>query len=75
MTEFVKPLKKEINFGIMSKVLPSKGNMAWEYNPFRNYRLSEAKYYFRNKFFTNEELGEELGMSIREADKDWSKYK
>lgn len=75
MTEFVKPLKKEINFGIMSKVLPSKGNMAWEYNPFRNYRLSEAKYYFRNKFFTKEELGEELGMSIQEADKDWSKYK
>ena len=75
MTEFVKPLKNEINFGIMSKVLPSKGNMAWEYNPFRNYRLSEAKYYFRNKFFTKEELEEELGMSIKEGDKDWSRYK
>ena len=40
---FDKPLEP-IDFGIMYKILPSKGNMAWEYNPFRNYRLSEAKY-------------------------------
>lgn len=72
---FTEPLKNPINFGIMSKVLPSKGNMAWEYNPFRNYRLSEAKYYFRGKFFSKEELGEELGKPISDNAKDWSDYK
>lgn len=72
---FTEPLKNPINFGIMSKVLPSKGNMAWEYNPFRNYRLSEAKYYFRGKFFSKEELGEELGKPISDDAKDWSDYK
>ncbi len=72
---FTKPLENPINFGIMSKILPSKGNIAWEYNPFRNYRLSEAKYYFREKFFSKEELGEELGKPISDDDKDWSDYK
>lgn len=44
----------------MSKILPTKGNLAWEYNPFRNYRIDSPKYYFRNKFFTKEELELEL---------------
>jgi hypothetical protein len=75
MSIFKQPLASSINFGLMSKILPSKGNLAWEYNPFRNYRLEEAKYYFRNKFLTKEELEEELGTSINESDKDWSNYK
>lgn len=57
---FVPPLQNKINFGILSKVLPTEGNLAWEYNPFRNYRLSEGKYYFRDKFFNTKELLEEL---------------
>jgi len=60
---FTEPIKNTINFGILSKILPSEGNLAWEYNPFRNYRLSEPKYYFRNKFFSKEELQEELGIN------------
>nr|DAR22793.1 MAG TPA: hypothetical protein [Caudoviricetes sp.] len=71
---FDKPLEP-IDFGIMYKILPSKGNMTWEYNPFRNYRLSEAKYYFRGKFFSKEELEKELGKSILDGAKDWSEYK
>lgn len=72
---FTKPLEKSIDFGIMSKILPSKGNMAWEYNPFRNYRLSEAKYYFRGKFFSKKELEEELGSPILDGEKNWTRYK
>ena len=72
---FTKPLEEFIDFGIMSKILPSKGNMAWEYNPFRNYRLSESKYYFREKFFSKEELEEELGSPILDGEKDWTRYK
>lgn len=33
-------LSNSINFGVMLKTLPTKGKMAWEYNPLRNYRLS-----------------------------------
>ena len=44
----------------MSQIIPTKGNLAWEYNPFRNYRLTKPKYYFRGKFFSKEELELEL---------------
>lgn len=73
---FTAPLKEKIQFGILSKVLPTEGNLAWEYNPFRNYRLSEKKYYFRDKFFNKKELEEELGTTISDSDtvKDWSAY-
>ena len=72
--EFVTPLKEPIQFNILAKVLPTEGNLAWEYNPFRNYRLSEGKYYFRNKFFNKKELEEELGTVINDSEKDWSAY-
>lgn len=73
---FTPPLEKEIQFSILSKVLPTEGNLAWEYNPFRNYRLSEKKYYFRDKFFNKEELEKELGTTISDSEsvKDWSAY-
>ena len=59
---FVPPLEKGITFNILSKRLPIEGNLAWEYNPFRNYRLSESKYYFRDKYFSPKELLEELDV-------------
>ncbi len=68
-------LKSDIKFGVMSKRLPQSGDMAWEYNAFRNYRLTEPKYYFRNKYFSKEALEKELGTKIEDTDKDWSKYK
>ena len=64
---FIDPLVDTIQLGIMSQITPSKGNLAWEYNPFRNYRLSEPKYYFRNKYLSESELLEELGAkSLRD---------
>ena len=58
--KFTSPLTQPISFGLMYKVLPTKGNLAWEYNPFRNYRINSPKYYFRNRYFTKEELELEL---------------
>ena len=64
---FIDPLVDTIQLGIMSQITPSKGNLAWEYNPFRNYRLSEPKYYFRNKYLSESELLKELGAkSLRD---------
>jgi hypothetical protein len=34
-----------IQFNSMLKMLPQKGNLVYEYNPFRNYRLTENKYF------------------------------
>ena len=85
--EFIAPLNRNINtdspfqlnLGLMYKVIPTKGNMAWEYNPFRNYRITEPEYYFRTKFFRKEALELELdARGILKIDldaKDWSKFK
>ena len=76
---FIKPLNNPINLGIMSQITPSKGNLAWEYNPFRNYRLSEPKYYFRNKYLSESELLKELGAkSLRDQNGkalEWNDFK
>lgn len=62
----------KLSFGVLSKTLPTEGNLAWEYNPLRNYRLTEGKYYFRNKLFTKQELETELGKYIDGI--SWNNY-
>jgi hypothetical protein len=37
-------LEDDIPLKVMLNALPSKGNLVYEYNPFRNYRLTENKY-------------------------------
>lgn len=68
--KFEKPLNEDITFGVLTKVYPTEGNMAWEYNPFRNYRLDAPKYYFRGKYFTQDKLIEELGGIPKDDLKD-----
>lgn len=51
--------KKKLSIQINTKVLPTKGNLAYEYNPLRNYRISENKYQYNNKFYSEKELIQE----------------
>jgi len=37
---WTKLIPDEINLEIGTKILPTKGKLVYEYNPFRNYRLS-----------------------------------
>lgn len=53
---FKKPLNKEINFKYLLRRVPTKGNIVYEYNPFRNYRLDEDMYEYKNHLYTLEEL-------------------
>ena len=34
-------LNNELLFEVNTQVMPTKGNLVYEYNPFRNYRLSQ----------------------------------
>ena len=52
----VEPLNESLKFSLKIKALPTTGNMAWEYNPLRNYRLNDNKYYFRDKYYSQSEL-------------------
>lgn len=62
-------LSKDIQFGVALKVTPSKGNLVYEYNPFRNYRLSQTAYFYKNRLFSPRELLIELGKITQDAQK------
>lgn len=55
-------LKGPIQLGVGLKVLPTEGNLVYEYNPFRNYRLAQTSYYYKNRIFSPRELLIELGL-------------
>ena len=48
-----------LSFKLATKVLPQKGNLVYEYNPFRNYRLTEKKFEYDGSYYTLEELENE----------------
>lgn len=55
-------LESNIDLKVYSKVFNQEGNIAWEYNPFRNYRLTEKRYLYNSKYYTESELEEYLNL-------------
>ena len=55
---------------VMLNTLPTKGNLVYEYNPFRNYRLSENKYFYKGDYFSEEELKKE-GITLSQDKQSW----
>ena len=53
----------EIDFQVATKMLPQKGNLVYEYNPLRNYRINETSYSYKNRIFSPRELLIELGFT------------
>ena len=47
-----------IKLGVAIKTLPQNGNLVYEYNPFRNYRLTEDMYSYQNHLYTLQELND-----------------
>lgn len=45
-------MNKTYNFNVALKKIQQEGTLAWEYNPFRNYRLDEDMIFYRNQFYT-----------------------
>lgn len=52
-------LDGNIEFNAAFKVLPTKGNMAWEYNPFRNLRLDDNMFEYGGKLHTLKQFKED----------------
>ena len=59
-----KVLATELSLNTMMKVLPTKGNMVYEYNPLRNYRLTQNKYEYQEQFYTEQELEDTFDIII-----------
>lgn len=43
--------ENELKFNVALKKIQQEGTLAWEYNPFRNYRLDEDMIYYKNQFY------------------------
>ena len=59
--KWTKVLTNTIQLGSHYKVVPTEGYLAWEYNPLRNYRLSQNMYEKNGKYYTQEEFQNLLG--------------
>ena len=57
-------LETDMPLNVMLNVLPTKGNLVYEYNPFRNYRLTKDKYWYDGKYYTLEELEKDCGITL-----------
>lgn len=63
-------LTDNLSFNALTKVYPNKGNLVYEYNPFRNYRLTSNKYQYKNTLYTLEQLKEE-GITLNPSNNGW----
>lgn len=64
---YEKVINNDIELMTALKILPTEGNLVYEYNPFRNYRLTESGYIYKNRLYTPRELLIELKV-IQEDD-------
>lgn len=69
--QWKKVLDTNIPLKVMTHTLPTKGNLVYEYNPFRNYRLTQDKYLYQGDYYTMEELQEEFKIIPSQDNKSW----
>lgn len=62
---WTKLFNNDIEINVQTKILPSKGHLVYEYNPFRNYRLSSNMYEYNNGVYSIGDLFEQFGIGIR----------
>lgn len=69
--EWYKLFESNINFNVQTKVAPTKGNLVYEYNPFRNYRINQPMYEYKNGLYSIEDLNKHFGISLSNDNKTW----
>ena len=62
--DWIPVLNNDINVGSQYQVVPTEGYISWEYNPLRNYRLSQNMYEKDGKYYTQAEFIKMSGCTI-----------
>ena len=57
-------INNDIRLEVQMKVSPTKGNLVYEYNPLRNYRLNKNMYEYKDSLYSIEELYRDYGLFI-----------
>ena len=63
-------IKNPLSFSSAYKVLKQEGNLVYEYNPFRNYRLSKQAFEYQNHIYTLSELKSKFNIILKIKDKE-----
>lgn len=71
MSDWINPVQASKTFSTYLKQLPTKGKLAWEYNPFRNYRIDRTMWDYRNGLYTQEELRDQFGYTYDSDADEW----
>lgn len=69
--KYYKLFNKDISFSVQTKVLPTKGNLVYEYNPLRNYRLSQNMYEYQNQLYSELELKSKFNITLNSNQTEW----
>lgn len=64
MPTYESVINNSINFKVALKALPQKGKLVYEYNPLRNYRVTQNMYSYKGGLYTLEELTKHFGISM-----------
>lgn len=70
MDKWYPVIKQSLQLEALAKTLPTKGNLAYEYNPFRNYRLTKDMYEYDDKLWTLSELTTKYKITLESVLKD-----
>ena len=62
--DWIKLFDSDIELHVQTKTLPTKGNLVYEYNPLRNYRLSSNKYEYEGNLYSLGELFDKFKITI-----------
>lgn len=58
-------INNPLSFSSAYKVLKQEGNLVYEYNPFRNYRLSKQAFEYQNHIYTLAELKSKFSIILK----------
>lgn len=65
------PLNSNINLDVMLNTTPTEGNLVYEYNPLRNYRLDKDMYEYESHLYTLDELYSRFNISLSSDKQSW----
>lgn len=68
--EYQKILENPITFTAAFKTLKDTGNLVYEYNPFRNYRLSQTMFEYNNGLYSYPDLYTNFNISLKQIVKN-----
>lgn len=59
------------NFYLQTQVIPTKGQLVYEYNPFRNYRCTQTMFEYKGDYYTKDQLKEKFNIEPNSDNTSW----